>query len=437
MHTDADVIFTKAKAAGKRKGARKINFDEFCHALEMIAEQKQADVTGIIGIISNTKPASSGTKTTGQKVSSNRPTNTHTTGQKVASNRPTNTHTTGQKVASNRPTNTDTYVALPISTILHRAPFFQNGAKSGFEMCFGPSTMGAGAKTRLESRIKKFTPHCVCRYRGTHTEKQETSPEASSEQQETSPEAPSEQQETSPEASSEQQETSPEASSEKQATSPEASSEQQETSPEASSGQESPLPVLKIVPDSAPDPEQSIHVQYDNVAVGDGAGAVTAGSVTQQLAPPTVDGTHQKRAATSSVAGARSPSMSAKRNTVKSPAPVHAAVPINEAFEYFACFGANRAAKKIELDNAHFIKMLKETGIINKKFTSTNADIIFARVKKTSGRKHVGRNKTITSRKLDFDEFMMALEVVAVEKGMTMGVMEDKICKSGGPKTNR
>ena len=30
-------------------------------------------------------------------------------------------------------------------------------------MCFGPSTLGAGAKTRLESRIKKFTPHyCKC-----------------------------------------------------------------------------------------------------------------------------------------------------------------------------------------------------------------------------------------------------------------------------------
>ena len=29
-------------------------------------------------------------------------------------------------------------------------------------MCFGPSTLGAGAKTRLESRIKEFTPHCVC-----------------------------------------------------------------------------------------------------------------------------------------------------------------------------------------------------------------------------------------------------------------------------------
>ena len=30
-------------------------------------------------------------------------------------------------------------------------------------MCFGPSTLGAGAKTRLESRTEKFKPHCVCR----------------------------------------------------------------------------------------------------------------------------------------------------------------------------------------------------------------------------------------------------------------------------------
>ena len=38
----------------------------------------------------------------------------------------------------------------------HCYPFFQNGAKSGFEMCFGPSTVGAAAKTRLESKNKEF-----------------------------------------------------------------------------------------------------------------------------------------------------------------------------------------------------------------------------------------------------------------------------------------
>ena len=34
---------------------------------------------------------------------------------------------------------------------LRRAPFYQNGAKSGFEMCFGPSTLGAGDKTCLHT----------------------------------------------------------------------------------------------------------------------------------------------------------------------------------------------------------------------------------------------------------------------------------------------
>ena len=55
------------------------------------------------------------------------------------------------------------YWARQSKILTSRPLFFQNGAKSGFEMCFGPSTQGAGAKTRLESRIKKFTPHCICR----------------------------------------------------------------------------------------------------------------------------------------------------------------------------------------------------------------------------------------------------------------------------------
>ena len=51
-----------------------------------------------------------------------------------------------------------------ISNSYTTPPFFQNGlqAKSGFEMCFGPSTLGAalgaGAKTRLESSKRSFNP---------------------------------------------------------------------------------------------------------------------------------------------------------------------------------------------------------------------------------------------------------------------------------------
>ena len=46
--------------------------------------------------------------------------------------------------------------SVKIQKFLRRS-FFQNGAKFGLEMRF------SGAKTHLESRIKKkFTPHCIC-----------------------------------------------------------------------------------------------------------------------------------------------------------------------------------------------------------------------------------------------------------------------------------
>ena len=48
------------------------------------------------------------------------------------------------------------------------APLFVKMAQSLDLRCVlisDPGTFGAGAKTRLESRIKKFTPHCVCRPR--------------------------------------------------------------------------------------------------------------------------------------------------------------------------------------------------------------------------------------------------------------------------------
>ena len=37
----------------------------------------------------------------------------------------------------------------------------QKGATSGFEMCFGTSTFGAGPNARLESSIEKFKPHVM------------------------------------------------------------------------------------------------------------------------------------------------------------------------------------------------------------------------------------------------------------------------------------
>ena len=78
---------------------------------------------------------------------------------------------------------------------------------------------------------------------------------------------------------------------------------------------------------------------------------------------------------------------SPKKATQTAPAEPVEAVELEAAFAHFSSFGANRASTKaLELDNAKFIKMLKETKIITKKFTSNAADILYTRVKKASTR---------------------------------------------------
>ena len=58
---------------------------------------------------------------------------------------------------------------LVIGAITHLTllPFFSKWRKQNVDLGCGlisdPGTLGAGAKTRLKSRIQEFTPHCVCR----------------------------------------------------------------------------------------------------------------------------------------------------------------------------------------------------------------------------------------------------------------------------------
>ena len=63
---------------------------------------------------------------------------------------------------------TTTHLCTPFS-ISNIAPLlFKMACKQNLDLrCVlisDPGTLGAGAKTRLESRIKKFTPHCIYRY---------------------------------------------------------------------------------------------------------------------------------------------------------------------------------------------------------------------------------------------------------------------------------
>ncbi|CAD2215031.1 flagellar associated protein [Angomonas deanei] len=57
---------------------------------------------------------------------------------------------------------------------------------------------------------------------------------------------------------------------------------------------------------------------------------------------------------------------------------------LQKAFEAFASFGS---APSKEMDNSHFSKMLKECKIIGKVFTSTDADMLFTKIKAKGARK--------------------------------------------------
>jgi hypothetical protein len=57
---------------------------------------------------------------------------------------------------------------------------------------------------------------------------------------------------------------------------------------------------------------------------------------------------------------------------------------LQATFEAFASFGV---APTHEMDSAHFSKMLKEAKIIDKHFTTTDADLIFSKIKAKGDRK--------------------------------------------------
>eukprot|EP01065_Artemidia_motanka_P008551 TRINITY_DN14307_c0_g1_i1.p1 TRINITY_DN14307_c0_g1~~TRINITY_DN14307_c0_g1_i1.p1 ORF type:complete len:440 (+),score=142.74 TRINITY_DN14307_c0_g1_i1:73-1392(+) len=61
---------------------------------------------------------------------------------------------------------------------------------------------------------------------------------------------------------------------------------------------------------------------------------------------------------------------------------------VQEVFNAFCAFGAGRSGSRsgAEMDNAKFAKFCKETGIVDKHFTPTDADLVFSKVKPKGGR---------------------------------------------------
>jgi len=97
-------------------------------------------------------------------------------------------------------------------------------------------------------------------------------------------------------------------------------------------------------------------------------------------------------------------------------------------FRQYAQLGRTHADGADELDNSQWVKYLKDTGVIGKKFTTTDADLAFTR--------HVMHG----ARRIGFAEFQEALQEAAVklfpklDEGAAFSALEDKVLRAGGPK---
>jgi hypothetical protein len=76
---------------------------------------------------------------------------------------------------------------------------------------------------------------------------------------------------------------------------------------------------------------------------------------------------------------------------------------------------------KAEMSNKEFLKINKDCGLIDKKYTSTDIDINFAKVK----------NKA--SKNITFQEFESALQLAAQKKGIDYTAIVEKVLSSSGP----
>ncbi|KAI3652328.1 hypothetical protein MP228_003631 [Amoeboaphelidium protococcarum] len=77
---------------------------------------------------------------------------------------------------------------------------------------------------------------------------------------------------------------------------------------------------------------------------------------------------------------------------------------VRQTFEQFANFGSSSAEKHETIDNAKFAKLCRDCGIIDKKCTSVDVDIIFKKVVRKG------------ERRIDFAEFQKALKQLSEKK---------------------
>ncbi|EZG78138.1 p25-alpha [Gregarina niphandrodes] len=88
---------------------------------------------------------------------------------------------------------------------------------------------------------------------------------------------------------------------------------------------------------------------------------------------------------------------------------------MQEVFQRYAAFGANRQAKDVGLENVKFAKLCRENDLLDR----TQADLVWTKVMRKE-------------RKMNFEQFKIALQEIAKVKGVDLTQVEAKL---GGPKT--
>ena len=76
---------------------------------------------------------------------------------------------------------------------------------------------------------------------------------------------------------------------------------------------------------------------------------------------------------------------------------------------------------KSEMSNKEFLKINKDCGLLDKKYTSTDVDINFSKIK--------GK----TSKVINFTQLEDGLKLAATKKGLDYSTLVSQICKTGGP----
>ncbi|GAQ86335.1 hypothetical protein KFL_002830120 [Klebsormidium nitens] len=115
---------------------------------------------------------------------------------------------------------------------------------------------------------------------------------------------------------------------------------------------------------------------------------------------------------------------------------------LQDVFDDFCSFGAGSSGKPVnQMDGAKFVKLCKDCGLVDKKFTTTarplagggpadavrgvqSVDLVFSKVKPKG------------ERKITFSQFQAALAAIAESKGCSAADVEAKVVAAKGPSSS-